>query len=160
MVQPSASPEYFSPPLKQLPCRTHLTMSPTSKLICSLFDQLYPALFSGTATSLMGCQQPHMFSSNMMLYANHCNRHTMDRSQSSKEQTNISLSTSMVVRTLSPSIGSSPLISIPTKYIPSHKRHLCPFQHVEQHDLGDTSVSLSISPNTCCKTLRGSGLVN
>ena len=102
MAQPSDSLENSSPPLKYLLCLIQPTTFPISELICRLFDLLHPVLLSGTATSLMVYQLPHMFSSGMMLSANHFNHHMMDHTQSSKDLINTSLSTSTVVTTLSP----------------------------------------------------------
>ena len=42
MAQLSVSLENSSPPLKHLLCRTHLTMSPTSKRTCRRSDLLHP----------------------------------------------------------------------------------------------------------------------
>ena len=113
MAQLSVSLENSSPPLKHLLCRTHLTMSPTSKRTCRRSDLLHPVLLSGTATSLMAYQPPHTFLFGMKLSANHFKHHMMDHTQSSKEQINTSPSTSMIVMTLSPLTALNQPILIP-----------------------------------------------
>ena len=164
MALPFACQENFSPPLPPPPCLILQILCYNSSHTFNLFDLNHLESLNATVTSLTTYLLPLTCLLDMMVYANHYSHHTMDRSPSSAELTNISLSLSMVEMTLSQLIDSSLLTSIQKihihpKTLLNHNLILHPLilhpPPLAVLVLDDMFISLLIYLTTC-NTLGGS----